>query len=75
MTARRLLLVALLAPAAFATAGTGEASACSCADSDPRDRIEEGVPAVIGRVVSHQPADPIPPREVLALRRAGRTRA
>lgn len=60
MTARRLLLVALLALAAFAVAGTGEASACSCADSDPRDRIEEGVPAVIGRVVSHQPADPIP---------------
>lgn len=52
MTARRLLLVALLGIAVPAAVGTGEASACSCADIDPRDRIEEGAPAVIGRVVS-----------------------
>ena len=60
MTVRRLLLVALLTVATFAVAGTGEASACSCADGDPRDEIEEGAPAVIGRVVSHRPADPVP---------------
>jgi hypothetical protein len=60
MTVRKALLVPLLAVATVAVAWTGEASACSCADSNPRDRIEEGVPALIGRVVSHQPAEPIP---------------
>jgi hypothetical protein len=74
MTARRLLWAALLAVAAPAAAGTGEASACSCADGDPRDRIEQGTPAVIGRVVSHTPADPIPQvrysRYVLRVERA-----
>jgi hypothetical protein len=61
MTVRRLLLVALLTVATFGVAGTGEASACSCADSDPRDRIEEGAPAFIGRVVSAPPRNPTPP--------------
>jgi hypothetical protein len=43
----RVWVVALLTAAALALAGTGEASACSCADSDPRDRLEEGAPAVM----------------------------
>jgi hypothetical protein len=61
MTARRLLPVALLTTAALALAGAERASACSCADSDPRDRIEQGTPAMIGRVVSAPPRNPTPP--------------
>jgi hypothetical protein len=64
MTARRLLPVALLTIAALATLGTGRASACSCADSDPRDRLEAGEPAFIGRVVSAPPRNPTPPLQL-----------
>jgi hypothetical protein len=60
----RVSVVALLTVAALALAGTGEASACSCADIDPRDRIEEGAPAFVGRVVSAPPRNPTPPLEV-----------
>jgi hypothetical protein len=59
MTARRLV-PALLAAAALAAAGADSAYACSCADYDPRDRVEAGEPAVIGRVVSAAPSDPQP---------------
>jgi hypothetical protein len=47
----RVWLVALLTVAALALVGAGEASACSCADIDPRDRLEQGHPAMSGRVV------------------------
>ena len=74
MTARRLLLLVLITLAAVSAAGAEEASACSCADIDPRDRIEEGAPALIGRVVSVTPADPMPQgrysRYVLRVERA-----
>src|SRR5918992_1465728 len=60
MTARRLLPLALLTAATLIGAGADRASACSCADSDPRDRVEAGEPALIGRVVeaTRNPADP-----------------
>ena len=60
MTARRLLILALLTAATLIGAGADRASACSCADSDPRDRVEAGEPALIGRVVeaTRNPADP-----------------
>jgi hypothetical protein len=63
MTARRFLLVALLAIAAPA-ASADPAFACSCADYDPRDRLEQGEPAFIGRVVSAPPRNPTPPLKV-----------
>jgi hypothetical protein len=63
MTARRLLLVVLLAIAAPA-AGTERASACSCADYDPRDRLEAGEAAFVGRVVSAPPRNPTPPLKI-----------
>src|SRR5918992_482945 len=50
MTARRLLLLALLTAATLIGAGADRASACSCADSDPRDRVEAGEPALIVRL-------------------------
>jgi hypothetical protein len=63
MTARRLIVVALLALAAPAAA-PDRASACSCADYDPRDRLEQGEPAFIGRVVSAPPRNPLQPLKV-----------
>jgi hypothetical protein len=62
MTARRLLLAALLALVAPAAAAD-RAYACSCADFDPRDRLEAGEPAFIGRVVSAPPRNPTSPLE------------
>jgi hypothetical protein len=63
MTARRLLFVVLLAIAAPA-AGAEPASACSCADYDPRDRLEAGEAAFVGRVVSAPPRNPTPPLKI-----------
>jgi hypothetical protein len=50
MAAHRLLLLAVAA--VLVAVDADRAGACSCADLDPRDRVEAGVPAVIGRVVS-----------------------
>jgi hypothetical protein len=56
MAGRALLLAALLT-ATLAATSADRANACSCADTDPRDRVEAGEPALIGRVVSRTPED------------------
>lgn len=58
MARRVLLLVALLSAIAVE-----RAEACSCADLDPRDRLEAGEAAVIGRVLSRTPETTTPPFE------------
>jgi hypothetical protein len=60
MAASRFLLAGLLS-AGLAAATAGPAGACSCADTDPRDRVEAGERALIGRVVSATPGDYGPP--------------
>ncbi|HEX5980918.1 MAG TPA: hypothetical protein VFY52_07515 [Thermoleophilaceae bacterium] len=57
MNARRLLLLTGLS-AVLVLAGADAARACSCADIDPRDRLEEGYPAMSGRVVEATHDDP-----------------
>jgi hypothetical protein len=51
-----LLLAALLVAVAVTVAlDVDDAGACSCAGTDPRDRLAKGEPAVIGRVVAKRP--------------------
>jgi hypothetical protein len=60
MAVKRLLVVAALTVAGTA-ASAGSAGACSCADEDPRDRLERGERALVGRVLSVRPGDFGPP--------------
>ena len=50
----RLPLAVTLILVAATAAGVDQAGACSCAGLDPRDRLAEGEPAVVGEVVSRR---------------------
>ena len=54
MPFRLPLAVTLILLAATTALGVDQAGACSCARLDPRDRLAEGDPAVLGEVVSRR---------------------
>src|SRR5215217_4881230 len=65
MVIRLTLGVALVMLAVSVAVGADLARACSCAFIDPRDRLAEGEPAVIGKVVASTTAETSPSGEVV----------
>ncbi len=52
------LAVTLILVAATAAVGVDQAGACTCAPLDPRDRLADGDPAVLGEVVARRATEP-----------------
>jgi hypothetical protein len=66
----RPFFIALIALAVAAAVGTPGAGACSCANLDPRDQLEKGRPALVGRVVSKTGLEDSRTRYVVRVERA-----